>query len=778
MVSLRTQLDHANRAYYVHASPIMSDAEFDRLLAQLAHLEAQHPNLADESSPTRRVGGEPIQGFTQVRHRVQMMSIDNSYDEADVREWVARCERLLNEAGALATQRLDKVPAVSLFAPATGTATPTPPEPLRFVADPKVDGIAISLRYQQGRLTLAATRGDGTTGDDVTHAARAIRAIPLVLKPSATSNLNSNTSNPISIPDILEVRGEIYFPLSHFARVNLEREEQGEEPFMNPRNAAAGTLKQLDPKIVAARGLSFIAWGKGELSDDSFAPSHATLLANLSSLGIPTSSHARPCDTVVQVLTAIHEFATKRNDMPFAVDGMVVRVDSFAHQRILGVTSKSPRWAIAFKYPAERATTRLLRVDHQVGKTGKITPRASMEPVLLAGTIVQHATLHNYGRIRQAPTNPDDTSGPTTDIRIGDLVFIEKAGEIIPYVSGVQLDARPHTTNPTTNQIQAPALCPVCNSPVEVEPPEAADDPLLETTRRCVNPECPAQVREKLIWFAGRKQMDIDGLGEKTIDQIRAAATIPLNTFADIFRLHTHKPALLTLDRMGEKKIDNLLAGIDAARSKGLARLLAGMGMRHVGDSTARALARHFQDLDALLAAPVWALMPQAVNRMSKPKRKALLGTEDLLADTYDTSLGADTAPIVHAYLHCEVAQKSFAELRELNVNLTSKEFASSSSSTSAAGSTSNLAAAHTNSPFYGKTMVLTGSLESFDRTEMTDRLEALGAKVSGSVSKNTTILVAGPGAGSKLVKARELGVEVWDEAKLLAILSEIKPQP
>lgn len=716
----------------------MADAEFDRLLAELAELERIHPELDDPDSPTKRVGGEPIEGFTQVRHRVAMMSIDNSYDEGDVRDWVARCERLLKEAGAIEDGDRD-----GLFGGGRGAEKAG----LAFVADPKVDGIACSLRYEKGRLVLAATRGDGTMGDDITQAARAIRAIPLVL--------DATHGTP---PDVLEVRGEIYFPLDQFARVNQEREEEGDDPFMNPRNAAAGTLKQLDPRIVAKRGLSFSAWGRGEVSDEGFAPTFWELLERLRGFGVPVSTGATKCASVDEVLGAIHAFAEKRHAMAFAVDGMVVRVDSFAHQRVLGVTSKSPRWAIAFKYPAERASTRLIRVDHQVGKTGKITPRATMEPVLLAGTTVQHATLHNYGRIRQAPTNPDDLSAPTTDIRINDTVFVEKAGEVIPYVSGVKLEARPKDAM----VIAAPDRCPVCVGPVEIEPPEGEADPLLETARRCVNPECPAQIREKLIWFAGRKQMDIEGLGEKTVDQIRESKGIPLNSFADIFRLAAHRAALTELDRMGEKKIDNLLAGIEEAKSRGLARVLAGMGIRHVGDSTARALARRFASLEELLAAPVWALMPQAVNRMSKPRRRALIGSEEPLAESCDTGLGEDTAPIVHAYLHSEVAQRTFKDLAEAGVDLSSKDVAAAREPAPA------------DSPFIGKTIVLTGSLEAFDRTAMTERLERLGAKVSSSVSKKTSIVVAGPGAGSKLEKARELGVEVWDEARLLEALKDL----
>ncbi len=732
---LRAELDRANRAYYVDARPVMSDAEFDRKLAELAKLEGMHPELDDPASPTRRVGGEPIEGFRTLPHAQPMLSIDNSYSEADVQTWYERVQGSINASAAPA----------SLF------STPAAPvTPASFVCDPKVDGIAISIRYERGLLTLALTRGDGQKGDDVTHAVRTIRGVPLRLEGDV-------------VPAVLEVRGEIYMPVAEFERINQEREAEGEDAFMNPRNATAGTIKNLDPQIASSRRLAFCAWGRGVIEmgggvpESTFATGYWSLLGRLRDLGIPTNPHAVRCGTLDEILAAVRHFGARRAAMPYWVDGMVIRVDSFAHQATLGVTSKSPRWIIAYKYPAERKTTRLLRVEHQVGKTGKITPRAVMEPVLLAGSTVQHATLHNYGRVRQAPTNPENPTGPTTDIRIGDTVYVEKAGEIIPYVAGVVLAERPASAAP----IIAPAACPECAGPVEIEPPEGVADPTLETARRCVNPECPAQVREKLIWFAGRKQMDIDGLGEKTIDQIRAAGTIPLSTFADIFRLSRHREALRSLDRMGEKKVDNLLASIEVAKSRGLNRVLAGMGMRHVGDTTSKLLARNFQSLDDLLAAPVWKLMPQAVNRMSAPRRLERFGLAAPIEPEYETGLGEDTAPIVHAYLHSPAAERTFADLRGEGVDLSSKDY--------------RPAAARVHSgPFAGKTIVLTGTLEAFDRTTLAERLEAMGAKVSGSVSKNTTLVIAGPGAGSKLEKARELGIETWDEARLL---KELEPK-
>lgn len=719
---LRDLLERANRAYYVQTRPIMPDAEFDRLLRELADLETAHPELADPNSPTQRVGGEPIKGFRTVAHSRPMLSIDNTYDEAELREWHARVLRGLGaESGLFAN------------------------EPPWLVCDPKIDGVAVSVRWEKGSLALALTRGDGARGDDITHNARTIRSIPLRLEGDA--------------PGVLEARGEIYMPLDEFERINTQREADELDPFMNPRNATAGTLKQLDPKAVAQRRLAFVAHGRGEVSDPHFADSHSRFLDRLRSLGIPVNPIQARGRRIEDMICAIEKFASHRHEMPYATDGMVVRVDAWSVQDRLGTTAKSPRWIIAYKYPAERKLTKLLRVEPQVGKSGRITPRAVMEPTLIAGTVVQHATLHNYGRVRKMRTDlsVDEPADPCTHLCIGDTVEIEKAGEIIPYVLRVVLAKRPKGAR----RVQAPQTCPVCDGPVEIEPPEARDDPTLETERRCINPECPAQVREKIIWFAGRKQMDIEGLGEKTVDLIRATAgtdrPIPLNSFADVFRLREHRDALVGLERMGEKSVDNLLAGIEQAKSRGLARVLAGMGIRHVGDTTARAIARVFPDLDALLAAKVWQLMPMAVNRMSSIRRRQLTGSPDPVEPVYETGLGEDTAPVVYEYLHSAAARKTFAELRSLGVDLASHDYRPP-----------GRASSRPDSPFAGKTIVLTGTLESFDRTTLTELLESLGAKVTGSVSKNTDLVIAGEAAGSKLDKARALGVEVWDEARLL----------
>lgn len=689
----------------------MTDREFDEKLAYLERLEAEHPQLDDPSSPTRRVGGEPIDKFRSAAHALPMLSIDNSYSEDDVRAWAARVERALADSSA------EKDSADSLFrAPSDGDAPP-----LRYVCDAKIDGVAVSLRYEQGLLVRALTRGDGQRGDDITANARTIRAIPLKLdgKP----------------PTVLEVRGEVYIPTAEFERINGEREQADLEPFMNPRNACAGTLKQLDPKAVAQRRLGFVAHGRGEIDPepDGQLASYSALLEALPTLGIPANTGWKRCDNIDQVIQFIHDFDKRRAKLPYAVDGVVVRVDSFAQQRALGTTAKSPRWCIAFKYPAERKTTRLIDVEFQVGKTGKITPRAIMEPVLIAGTVVQHASLHNFGLLHER------------DIRIGDTVVVEKAGEIIPQVLSPAPDNK---RDKSSKPLKPPRHCPVCSGPVEIE-----EEVARETARRCVNPECPAQIREKLIWFAGRGQMDIEGLGEKTIDQIRADPSIALNRFADIFLLHNHRDALLALERMGEKKVDNLLTGIEAAKSQGLARVLSGMGIRHVGSATAKQLARLFPDINALLQAPEPLLRPKTL----KKKEAKSLGFDPDPKRRPETGLGALTAHVVHEYLHSAQARHTFQDLASVGVDLTSHDYKPPTAP-----------AATPDSAFAGQTIVLTGTLEAFERDTLKDLLESLGAKVTGSVSSKTNIVIAGRDPGSKLDKARDLNIPVWDEARLL----------
>jgi len=693
---LRETIRRADRAYYVRADPIMADSAYDELLDELKALEEEHPELATPDSPTRRVGGEITGGFEAARHAVPMQSIDNTYDEDEVRAWCARVEKELDISA--------------------------------YVADAKIDGVALSLRYENGSLVRALTRGDGETGDDITANVRAMRAVPLTLD-----------GDP---PLVLEVRGEAYFPLSEFRRTNEAREAAGDEPFMNPRNACAGTLKQLQPRIVAERSIAFVAHGRGEIEPPDAFASHAELLEALPSMGLPVTSGWRSCAGVDEVLEAISEFEADRAEIDVPIDGLVVRVDRFDQQRELGSTSRSPRWCIAYKYAAERGVTTLESVDFQVGKTGRITPRAVMAPVLLAGTTVRHASLHNFGEVRRK------------DVRIGDTVVVEKAGEIIPQVIEVVSEKRPRGAR----RVKAPRACPVCGGPVELQPPELEAEQDYEsereTSRLCVNPECPAQIREKLIWFAGRGQMDIDGLGEKTIDQVREDSAIPLESFADIYALKDHAETLRGLERMGEKKVENLLASIEASKSRGLERVLAALGVRHLGLATARTLVALFPTLDDLMAADEPDLRPKTLKKAEAEARGLPADPKERAA----TGLGRDTAPVIHAYLHSDAAKNTFRALKAAGVSL-------ESSSSGGVGAE--------DSPFAGKTVVLTGSLERFTRDELAERLRGLGASVTGSVSGSTDLLIAGEKAGSKLTKAEKLGVEVWDEARLLRALGD-----
>ncbi|MCL4212039.1 MAG: NAD-dependent DNA ligase LigA, partial [Phycisphaerales bacterium] len=472
---LRELLARADRAYYVDAAPFMADSEYDALMRELKELEAAHPELHDPNSPSQRLGDRPVEGFVTVAHTVPMMSIDNTYSVEDLRAWYRRVLKGL------------ELEDNGLFP--GGAQVP-------LYCDPKVDGVAINLRYESGELIRAVTRGDGTRGDDVTAQARTIRAIPLRL----------GTCDP-PVPDVLEVRGEIFMPNAEFERINAEREAAGEPVFANARNSTAGTLKNLDPRVAAARRLSFVAHGRGEVSGWDDLERSSQFFRRIQTIGIPVSPLAHVCETIDETIGVIESFAATRHSLPYGVDGMVVRVDRFDQQEQLGVTSKAPRWCIAFKYPAEQGVTRLLKVDWQVGKNGTLTPRATMEPVFLAGTTVSHATLHNIEEIRRK------------DIRVGDRVVIEKAGEIIPQVVRVLADER----SGREHVIHPPKECPECGGPTEQDGPKLF----------CVNPECPAQFREKLKWFVGRGQMDIDGMGEKLVDQLVDAGLV--HHFADIF---------------------------------------------------------------------------------------------------------------------------------------------------------------------------------------------------------------------------------------------------
>ncbi|WP_428389625.1 NAD-dependent DNA ligase LigA [Mucisphaera sp.] len=677
---LRQQLDQANRQYYVEARPELSDQAYDELLQELVKLESEHPELAKEDSPTRRVGGEPIEGFATVPHALPMRSIDNTYDRDELAAWH---QRVVNRLAPVTAEAIDD--SEGLFAIGSNA-------PVQLLAEPKIDGVAISLRYENSRLTRALTRGDGKKGDDVTENIRTIRAIPLNLNPADT---------PAEIPSVLEVRGEIFMTDAEFQRINKQRAEEKQELFVNPRNATAGTLKQLDPKAVAKRRLSFLAHGLGVIEPNPFA-SYDQAAKAIKAWGLPVNEALLPAtNDLDEVWQAIERFSQTRFQLGYATDGVVIRVDRFEQQEKLGYTSKAPRWCIAYKYAAEQAETVLREVHWQVGKTGRITPRAEMDPVFVAGTTVTYATLHNADQIERL------------GVQINDRILIQKAGEIIPQVVGLA----PGKPAAKRQQIQPPDHCPSCQQPTVRE-----ED---EVDLRCVNPECPAQLLERLIWFVGRDQMDIDGLGEKAVTQLMQAGLI--HSFGDLYRLHNQKAQILELERMGEKKVNAMLAGIEASKQQGLARVLAGLGIRHVGARAAEIIAAAFGTLEALLDAEVDAISEVA-------------------------EIGPVTAESLHSFIHSDAGRTILTDLQAAGLDLTQPM--------------PDLPAA--DSPIRGKTLVITGTFDAFDRKQLTAYVEKLGARVTSSVSSNTDLLFAGVKAGSKLDKAAKLGVEIWDEARVI----------
>ncbi|MCH8912888.1 MAG: NAD-dependent DNA ligase LigA [Planctomycetes bacterium] len=651
---LREQIREHDHRYYVLADPTLSDAKYDGLLRELSKLEEAHPELHSPDSPTQRVGGAPIDGFEHVTHAVPMLSIDNTYSEQELRDFDGRVKKRLEDVS------------------------------YRYIVDPKIDGVAASLRYEKGRLVLAATRGDGTVGDDVTHNAKTIRAIPLTLR----------TEDP---PEVLEVRGEVFWPLKAFEHFNAKREAAGEPLFANPRNATTGTLKQLDPQSIAGRGLSFLAHGLGDIVGAEFETQSA-LFEQLKDWGVPVSPHARTHDSIDGVLDMVREWNVKRHELDYLTDGLVVKVDSLAQREALGATSRYPRWCIAYKFAAEQAETVLNDVTFQVGKLGTITPVAELEPVLLAGTTVKRASLHNFDQVERL------------DIRIGDTVVVEKAGEIIPQVVSVVRSQRPRKGKP----IARPRSCPACQGDV------AQDENGVYW--RCINPACPAQVRERLIFFCGRNQMDIEGAGPALIDQLLAAGLI--KNYTDLYRLHGRRDELIALDRLAEKSVDNLLSGIEAAKHRPLARLLAALNIQHIGAATAELLADHFGDMDSLMQADEEGL---------------------LVVD----GVGPELAGSLRRFFGSKTGRKTIADLKSVGVNMQQPKSEPAGERVLA-----------------GKTIVVTGTLENFGRKEIEGLIKQLGGKTASSVSKKTDFVVAGANAGSKLTKAEQLGVEVISEAE------------
>ena len=732
---LRDEIRGHDQRYYVDAAPTVTDLQYDRLLDRLKKLEAEHPELLTADSPTQRVGGGPLEGFRTVPHARPMLSIDNTYDIKNLNKWAQRCFEALDprleeietelaaidqrevpikgkrdkESQALRKQGKEQRKTLEQRGEQLRAAAAETGYLLDggYLAEPKIDGVAINLRYENGLLMLATTRGDGAQGDDVTQNIRTIRSIPLRL--AATDTLPA--------PGVLEVRGEIFMPNAEFQRINEAFLAAGEEPFANPRNATAGTLKQLDSNAVAERRLQFLAHGQGEVVGARFE-THTQFLEYLATWGVPASPLAKLCKSIREAWELIEQFESQREKLTYDVDGIVIKLDRFDQREQLGSTSRFPRWCIAYKYPAEQVVTKLLQVDWQVGKTGKLTPRATMEPVFVAGTTVQHATLHNYGEILRK------------DIRVGDTVIIEKAGEIIPQVVRVDLEKRPANLPP----IEPPEKCPDCAGEVESE----QDDHGKETARHCMNPECPAQLRERLIHFAARGQMDIDGMGEKIVLQLADASL--LNSFGDIFELHKKRKQLLELDRMGEKKADNLLAGIEAAKTRGLDRVLCGLGIRHIGSTVARILAKHYGSIETLQAA-------------------TLEDIQSFQIDGQESGIGPEIAASMHHFLHSTAGQHVIEELKTANVTLSVSQ------------------PTEQNSPqiFAGKTFVVTGKLEKNTREEIHALVEQHGGKASSSVSKKTDYLVAGEKAGSKLAKAEQLGVTVLSETQWEELIKNVQ---
>ncbi|MEZ2575874.1 NAD-dependent DNA ligase LigA [Buttiauxella ferragutiae] len=665
MTQLRTTLRHHEYLYHVLDNPEIPDAEYDRLMGELRSLEEAYPDLITPDSPTQRVGAAPLSEFTQVRHEVPMLSLDNAFDEASYLAFNKRVQ-----------DRLKSTEAVT------------------FCCELKLDGLAVSLLYEDGVLTRAATRGDGTTGENITANVRTIRAIPLKLRGT-------------NLPRRLEVRGEVFLPQAGFEKINEEARRTGGKIFANPRNAAAGSLRQLDPRITAKRPLTFFCYGVGLLEGGELPASHHARLQQFKEWGLPVSDRIRLCNTPEEVLAFYHQVEADRPTLGFDIDGVVIKVDSLALQETLGFVARAPRWAVAFKFPAQEQMTFVRDVEFQVGRTGAITPVARLEPVQVAGVLVSNATLHNADEIERL------------GLRIGDRVVIRRAGDVIPQVVGVVESERPENTA----EIVFPTHCPVCGSDVERVEGEAV--------ARCTGGLiCGAQRKEALKHFVSRRALDVDGMGDKIIDQLVEKEYV--HTPADLFTLTPGK--LTGLDRMGPKSAQNVVDALVKAKETTFARFLYALGIREVGEATAASLAAHFGTLDALSAASIEELQKVP-----------------------------DVGIVVATHTFNFFAEESNREvIRQL---------------TEEAGvhwpAPVVIKAEEIDSPFAGKTVVLTGSLNIMSRDDAKARLVALGAKVAGSVSKKTDLVIAGEAAGSKLAKAQELGIEVIDEAEMIRLLGE-----
>lgn len=656
---LRSTINQYSYEYYTLDEPSVPDSEYDKLMQELLDLEEEHPDLRTPDSPTQRVGGAVIDAFQKVRHGTPMLSLGNAFNAEDLRDFDRRVRQAVGDDVA-------------------------------YNVELKIDGLAVSLRYEDGYFVRGATRGDGTTGEDITENLKTIRNIPLKMK----RNLS------------IEVRGEAYMPKRSFEALNEERLKKEEEPFANPRNAAAGSLRQLDPKIAAKRNLDIFVYSIAEL-DEMGVDTQSQGLDFLDEIGFKTNQERKKCGTIDEVIDMIEELQAKRADLPYEIDGIVVKVDSLDQQEELGFTAKSPRWAIAYKFPAEEVVTTLLDIELNVGRTGVITPTAVLEPVKVAGTTVQRASLHNEDLIREK------------DIRILDKVVIKKAGDIIPEVVNVLTEQR----TGQEKEFNMPTTCPECGSElVRIEG---------EVALRCINPECPAQIREGLIHFVSRNAMNIDGLGERVIIQLFQEKLV--RNVADLYKLT--KERVIQLERMGEKSTDNLISSIQKSKENSLERLLFGLGIRFIGSKAAKTLAMHFESLDHL----------------KKANKEELLAIDEI---------GEKMADAVITYFQKEEMLELLDELEQLGVNTFYK-------------GPKKVKVEDSDSYFAGKTIVLTGKLEELSRNDAKAQIEALGGKLTGSVSKNTDLVIAGEAAGSKLTKAEELNIEVWNEEQLLGELKK-----
>lgn len=654
---LREEIERHNRRYYVEAKPVVSDFEFDQLMRRLIELEAAFPDLKSPDSPSQRVGGEPLKAFKTVEHKIPMLSLDNTYTFEELREFDRRVKKFLAK------------------------------EKVSYFVEQKIDGISISLVYKKGRFCLGATRGDGRHGDDVTENIKTVRALPLTL-PTPGASFKGR------VPDLIEVRGEVYMPIESLEKLNQEKERTGEEPFQNPRNACAGSLKLLDPKIVSRRGLSIFVHGLGSIQGGGGAPtSQSEAFEFFRAMGFKTVEPTKSCKDIREAEEFIREFQPKRDSLDYEIDGMVVKVDSFELQKSLGRTTHAPRWMIAYKYPAERKETVIEEIEVQVGRTGALTPVAILKPVRISGTTVSRASLHNRDEIERL------------DIRIGDHVRVEKSGEIIPKVIEVLKDRR----TKSLPKFKYPEKCPVCGGRVERFEDEVAV--------RCVNFTCPAQIEARVRHFAQRDAMDIEGLGDVWIHTFVEKGF--LKDLADIYDLDFDK--VVALERMGEKSAENLFKGIEASKKRPLQRLIFGLGILNVGEHAADLLAQNFKSLERLAGG----------------------GLEELSSIR---EIGPVTAESIVRFFKEPGTKKVLAKLDQAGVRSDLVE------------------AVKTGTPLTGKAVVITGSLDHFTRTEAEALVRRLGGHPSGSISKKTDFLVAGRDPGSKLNKAKVLGVKIISE--------------